>query len=413
MKLSTATALAPLSLYALGALGPSRRLVKRAILSVARFVQLGRLTLAFPDGSSQTFQGEYEGPQVTLTFKTWGAARRALLDSDMGVAEAYMAGEIETSDLRALTDLGALNQAQMRTELNRVPLFAGLDRLRHLMRPNSKRGSKKNIAYHYDLGNAFYERWLDDTMTYSAGLYGEAATDLKTAQIVKLDRVAEELDLQPGMRVLEIGCGWGALACHLAKAHGVHVTGLTLSEEQFAAATDRAKAEGVDDQVDFRLQDYRDVAGTYDRIVSIEMFEAVGEKHWPVFFETVQQRLVQAGRAVLQVITIEEDEFHRYRKGCDFIQRYIFPGGMLPSPSVFKACAERARLSLERQEFFGESYAQTLDHWYDRFQTAWHEIEPLGFDQRFKAMWEYYLAYCAAGFRAGSIDVGHFTLVKA
>ncbi len=412
MKLTTAVALAPFGLYALGALGPGRRLMKGGLARAARYLSAGRITVQFPDGGGETYQGAAEGPHAALRFKSWSAIRRIVMNGDMGLAEAYMSGEVETPDLRTLLAFGASNQKALNDSIPGLPFVNGLDRLRHVMRPNSKQGSRRNIAYHYDLGNAFYEKWLDENMSYSSAFFTNETDNLPAAQVRKFERLAEELDIESGMRVLEIGCGWGTAAVHLAKHHDVRVTGVTLSEEQFTYARALVRKEGLEDRVDIRLQDYRDVEGVFDRIVSVEMFEAVGEANWPTYFQTVRALLADGARAVLQVITIDNEMFARYRQSCDFIQRYIFPGGMLPSPNALRASAEGQGLALNRQEFFGSSYAETLKIWNGRFQDAWEDIRPLGFDDRFKAMWEYYLAYCEAGFRAGSIDVGHFTLVK-
>jgi cyclopropane-fatty-acyl-phospholipid synthase len=219
------------------------------------------------------------------------------------------------------------------------------------------------------------------------------------------------LDVRPGDRVLEIGCGWGAFAVQLATEHDCHVTAITLSEEQLRWSRQRVAELGLEDKIDVRLQDYRDVSGTFDRIASIEMFEAVGEAYWPAFMDKLRELLGSTGRAALQVITIDDDRFERYRRGADFIQRYVFPGGMLPSPKVFGEQSQLAGLKVADSTFFGASYAQTLSIWNERFQAAWEDIEQLGFSQRFKRLWEFYLAYCEAGFRAGAIDVGHFLVL--
>jgi cyclopropane-fatty-acyl-phospholipid synthase len=263
------------------------------------------------------------------------------------------------------------------------------------------------------MGNAFYAQWLDPDMIYSSALYATGSESLEEAQAAKIDRIAELLAPAPGATVLEIGCGWGALALALARTHGAHVTGLTLSTEQLAHARQRVDEEGLAPRVDLRLQDYRDVEGCYDRIVSIEMLEAVGERYWPVYFGTLRERLAPGGVAVVQVITIADAHFDRYRSSPDFIQRFIFPGGMLPSVGALNAEAARAGLALERAESFGASYAATLAEWRHRFLAAWPAIEPLGYDAAFKRLWEYYLCYCEAGFRSGRVDVGLFTLKHA
>ena len=277
---------------------------------------------------------------------------------------------------------------------------------------NSKTGSRRNIARHYDLGNAFYREWLDPTMTYSSAAFGHETETLEAAQARKYDLLLDRLDARPGDKVLEIGCGWGGFAEHAARTRGCKVTGITISRAQHDFARERIQRQGLNEQVEIRLQDYRDTRERFDRIASIEMFEAVGESYWPIFFETLRDRLVEGGRAAMQVITIADRHFDYYRGRPDFIQRYIFPGGMLPSPRAFTQESERAGLTVERMEGFGPCYARTLAEWNRRFQGAWHRLEPLGYDARFKRMWEYYLAYCEAGFRAGTIDVQRIQLAK-
>jgi cyclopropane-fatty-acyl-phospholipid synthase len=279
------------------------------------------------------------------------------------------------------------------------------NRILHRSRNNTLRGSRRNIAAHYDLGNAFYARWLDAGMNYSSALYHGDET-LESAQLAKLDRAAELLDLSGGERVLEIGCGWGALAARLIDRYQASVKGLTLSVEQLAHCRDRLAGRPFEGQ----LQDYRYENGRYDRVVSIEMLEAVGERFWPVYFAKLRECLAATGVAVLQVITIREDRYETYRSQPDFIQRYIFPGGMLPTPAIIEREAEQQGFKLVHHESFGQSYARTLAEWRSRFLQAWPAIEPLGFDARFRRMWEYYLTYCEVGFSQKLIDVGFFKL---
>jgi cyclopropane-fatty-acyl-phospholipid synthase len=285
--------------------------------------------------------------------------------------------------------------------------------LRHLARRNTRRGSRRNIAFHYDLGNDFYALWLDPGMTYSSAVFDAAGQSLQDAQDAKYRRLAESLDLKPGHHVLEIGCGWGGFAMTAARDYGCRVTAITLSGEQRRYAEERVRRAGLSDRIEVRLQDYRDVTGRFDRIASIEMFEAVGEERWPIFFNTVRERLKPGGVAGLQVITIEDGRYEAYQRSADFIQRYIFPGGMLPSPSALAAAIDRAGLTLNNVFAFGPSYAETLAAWQGRFQRAWPQIRQLGFDGRFKRLWEFYLAYCEAGFRAGAIDVAHYRIERA
>ncbi len=279
------------------------------------------------------------------------------------------------------------------------------------MNRNTRRGSRRNIAAHYDLGNEFYQQWLDAGMSYSAGVFSSVDETLEQAQNAKLDRVVSLLDLVGGERVLELGCGWGSLADRLAQKR-CNLTGITLSTEQLAYARQRLSSQALAVYCDLRLQDYRDVRGDFDRIASIEMLEAVGEAYWPTYFAKLYERLRPGGIAVLQVITIDEARFDNYRRRPDFIQKYIFPGGMLPTPQIIEREGSKAALHLVGIEFFGEDYARTLGEWRARFQDAWPQIKALGFDQRFKRMWEYYLAYCQAGFETRAINVGLYKFTR-
>jgi cyclopropane-fatty-acyl-phospholipid synthase len=388
----------------------------RLLFSVLRRIRRGRLTVGLADGRRFVFAGEEPGPAATLILHNPRCVRRVILGGNIGFAEAYMDGDWETPDLAALLELICINDSIADVHYpQRLALFA--NRLWHWLRPNSRRGSRRNIAAHYDLGNDFYRRWLDPSMTYSSAVFpasaaGSGTGDLTEAQHNKYRLICEKLALTPGQRVLEIGCGWGGFATFAAREFGARVTAITVSKEQLAFAQQRIRREGLGDRVEARFIDYRDLSGTFDRIASIEMFEAVGEKYWPAFFDKVRENLAPGGRAALQVITIADTWFERYCRGVDFIQRYIFPGGMLPSPSALERETKRAGLILERQEFFGAHYARTLALWNQRFQTAWGEIAPLGFDARFKRMWEFYLAYCEAGFRARTIDVAQVALVR-
>jgi cyclopropane-fatty-acyl-phospholipid synthase len=284
------------------------------------------------------------------------------------------------------------------------------NRLLHLLRRNSRRGARKNIEAHYDLGNDFYRLWLDPSMLYSSAIWTPETETLEQAQRYRLNRITQTLGLSGGESILEIGCGWGALAEHLAVTADAHVTGITLSPSQLKFAQDVAARCGKGENIELRIQDYRDVEETYDRIVSIEMFEAVGEAYWPSYFDTIRRCLKPGGSALLQIITIEERRFHAYRDNVDFIQRYVFPGGFLPSETALRAAIEKSGLVLSDTEHFGESYALTLADWRRRFRAAWPAIAALGFDQRFQRLWEYYLCYCEAGFAESSINVGFYVV---
>ncbi len=404
-----------ISLSTLDAPAPAKSdLWLNILLRAADRIETGILSLTLPDGTRRVFRGkESGGPMAALVLHRTRAARRLILGGAVGFAESYIDGDWNSPDLAALLELAGLNERHMGGAVaGQIPLRLW-HAIGHRLRPNSRRGSRRNIVAHYDLGNDFYRRWLDPSMTYSSALYESPDQSLEAAQLAKYRRICDRLGLRPGHHVLEIGCGWGGFAEVAARDYGCRVTGITLSTEQLAFAQERIRRAHLSDRVDFRLQDYRNTSGTYDRIVSIEMFEAVGEKYWPQYFATIRDRLKPDGLAALQIITIEDGRFEAYRKGADFIQRYIFPGGMLPSPSVLGKTLVREGFSLADSIEFGGDYARTLAEWNRRFQDAWHEIEPLGFDRRFKRMWEFYLAYCEGGFRAGSIDVTQLVIRPA
>ena len=390
---------------ATGLVAPRQSWWANALLSSVR---VGRLTLVTPSGVRLTHTPTAPGPEGTMVLHRWRTLRRLLAGGDVAGGEAYMDGDWSSPDLPALIELVASNAALVQT-IGGSRIARWLNRLHHRMNANTKRGSKRNIVRHYDLGNEYYAAWLDPGMTYSSALYRTGTESLEDAQIAKQDRAIDLLALNGGERVLEIGCGWGGLAERLLHRSACHVTGLTLSPAQCAFAIDRLReTRGAD----FRLEDYRDTDGCFDRIVSIEMLEAVGEAWWPAYFATLRDRLHPGGVAVLQAITIAEDRFDAYRTCVDFIQRYIFPGGMLPSKTEMRRQIAAAGLELRSVETFGESYARTLAEWRRRFLLAWPEIAKQGFDPRFKRMWEYYLSYCEAGFRSAATDVGLYVVVK-
>lgn len=376
-------------------------------------LRIGRVRVTTDDGGSAEFTGQKIpelGTHCHLHHPTRLSARIARL-GDLGIAEGFIAGDFSTDDLTSLLEIGARNHEAIASDL-RPGFWARLGhRLQHALRANHRRGSRRNIAVHYDLGNDFYRLWLDESMTYSAALFDQPDEPLAQAQQRKYDRLLDHLDTQPGERLLEVGCGWAGLAERAAQ-RGLVVDGLTLSTEQLAYGRERLTRAGLDDRAHLHLTDYRDQLGTYDHIVSIEMFEAVGERYWPTFFRTIHDRLKPGGRAAIQVITIDEDVFENYRCEPDFIQLYIFPGGMLPSIERFHAGAAAAGLTVRETALFGHDYAHTLAHWRERFDTAEDKLEALGFDHRFRQTWRYYLAYCEAGFLAGRINVAQVLLER-
>lgn len=382
----------------------------RLLQGLAKHILRGRLMLRLPDGSQQVFEGPEPGPSAELHVIRPRFVRRVLTGGSTGFAETYLDGDCDTPDLAAFLELAALNYDAWERIVDRKPVYRFALRLLHIMRPNTRRGAKRNIAKHYDLGNDFYRLWLDETMTYSSAVFDAPETSLNEAQHNKYRRIAQSAGLRPDGHVLEIGCGWGGFAEFAAREIGARVTAVTISDAQFAYAKERIQRAGLNERVEIRRQDYRDIDGTYDHIASIEMFEAVGERYWPVFFSKLRERLKPGGQAALQVITIADEFFEQYRRSTDFIQRHIFPGGMLPSPDVLKRQVRQAGLDVRQDNGFGLDYARTLADWHRRFDAAWPQIATLGYDERFARMWRYYLAYCKAGFLTGRIDVRQIAL---
>ncbi len=385
----------------------------RLAFRLGAMLRAGTLTLVLPDGSRRRFAASPE-PSATVLLHDRRAISRMLTGGNIGAAEAYIAGWWSTPDLHAVMALAAANDAAWEAALRGRPWVRVLTRLLHRMRPNTRGGARRNIAAHYDLGNAFYAEWLDAGMTYSAARFSAPEQALESAQQDKMHHLCALLGLRPGMRVLEIGCGWGGFAELAARAYGVQVVALTLSPAQLAHAQARIAGSDIAGQIEFRLQDYRDVSGRFDRIASIEMFEAVGERFWPTYFRTLRERLRPGGLAAIQTITITDELFPIYRRRADFIQRHVFPGGMLPGPSRLREEIARAGLHWREAHWFGQDYAETLARWHTAFQAAWPRIAHLStsYDLRFKRLWEYYLAYCETGFRVGWTDVGQILLAN-
>ncbi len=376
-------------------------------------IRHGRLRIRLPNGRVLASSDGDTGLQALLVLDRWRALRRIAFGGDIGFAEAYIDGDWTSPDPVALIRLAIRNMQPLTAAVRGSAIARLATRLRHVMRGNTRRGSRRNIMAHYDLGNDFYALWLDPAMQYSSAIWTGDTADLEAAQAAKLGVIVDWLALRGGERVLEIGCGWGALATRLAETKAAEVTALTLSPAQLEYARARTAAGERGARVDFRLQDYRDVQGRFDRIVSIEMIEAVGEARWPLYFRKLADSLAAGGRIVIQAITIDEALADDYRRNPDFIQTHIFPGGCLPTKSALKAEIKRAGLRLVRTETFGASYARTLAEWRRRFHARWPEAELLGFDSRFRRLWDYYLAYCEAGFAEGTIDVGLMAIERA
>ncbi len=382
-------------------------------IRIALRLRYGELTVRTPEGTAFRIEGREPGPRADLAIHSWSFAKRLVEGGDIGVGESFMAGEWSSSDVTTFLELFCVNRDATIDAVSGGPLFRAFTRIRHWLNSNTRQGSRRNISAHYDLGNSFYQAWLDPSMTYSSALFEAGVNDLEQAQASKYRSLAAAAEIGPEHSVLEIGCGWGGFAEFVAREIGARVTGLTISREQCDFARKRIFDAGLNERVEIKLQDYRDETGIYDRIASIEMFEAVGERYWPTYFRKLGECMRAGGRAGLQIITIQDTMFDEYRRTPDFIQRYIFPGGMLPPPGQLMELGKRIGLDLATEKVFGQDYARTLQEWRVRFGDAWPRISRLGFDERFKRLWEFYLHYCEAGFRSGNIDVRQMVYVKA
>lgn len=383
------------------------------ISAIFKNLKYGKINIVWADGGHETFNGSEpltNDLEATLHIHNNRFFRRVIKSGSLGFAESYMEGEWTTPNLAALLELLSRNIHAFENKIGKSRIIRLLQRLVHVMRPNTRKGAEKNIHAHYDLGNDFYELWLDPSMTYSAAYFSNQNFNLEQAQGEKYRNLAEMIDLKPEHHVLEIGCGWGGFAEFAAREIGCKITGITISKEQLAYAKERMVRQNLTGQVDLQYTDYRDVHERYDRIVSIEMFEAVGETYWETYFKQIKNCLKTGGKAGLQIITINNDAFEKYRKRTDFIQKYIFPGGMLPSTERLQKEFNKANLHLMNKLDLGIDYANTLAKWDTSFHEKWQEIKKLGFDQKFKNLWHYYLAYCEAGFRTKHIDVSQFVL---
>lgn len=388
-------------------------LIYQPLVKTLTKLKIGEIHLTLPSGEHLNFVGTKPGPQASLQIRHPRMMMRMLANGTLGLAEGYMAGEWDSPDVVALISVGEMNRDILGGLDEGRPLMRALQWCVHAFRPNTKRGARRNIASHYDLGNDFYKLWLDPSMTYSSAVFDSPEQSLEAAQMNKYDAILGILKPNQDTHLLEIGSGWGGFAMRAVETTGCRVTSITLSHAQLEEAQARVQKAGLSDRIEFKLQDYRDLTGQFDGIASIEMFEAVGERYWPDFFKTLYGRLAPGGKAAVQVITIRDDLFAAYRKGVDFIQRYIFPGGMLPSPEVFVGAAQQAGLETMHQVFRGLDYAKTLHLWDEAFKAKLPQVKSMGFDERFIRMWRFYLAYCEAGFRRETINLMQIGLRRA
>ncbi|MEM6311236.1 MAG: cyclopropane-fatty-acyl-phospholipid synthase family protein [Pseudomonadota bacterium] len=382
------------------------------VFKMACDMQNGRIDFVLPDGRKFRAEGKNPGPVAELHIHNPDIFARLIREGDLGFCDAYLDEWWSTPDLQAFMDLVHADNEDIYDGFPGQGLVRAFERFRFWLQRNHKQQARKNISYHYDLGNAFYGLWLDDTMTYSSALFDSGQESTEKAQIAKYASMVDEMGAQPGDHISEIGCGWGGFAEYAAKERGLKVTGLTISKEQFKYARERIEKAGLSGQVDFKLQDYRDEEGHYDGIASIEMFEAVGEKYWPAYFDTVRERLKPGKSATLQIITVQDRRWDVYKRGVDFIQKYIFPGGMLPSPMALREQVVKAGLSVEKSIEFGQSYNITLRRWHETFNEKWDQVAQMGFDDRFRRMWNFYLTSCAATFESGNCDVTQITIKR-
>ena len=382
------------------------------VFEMAATMNTGILDFVLPDGRVFRANGKNPGPVAQVDIHNPEVFARLIREGDLGFSDAYLDSWWSTPDLQSFMDWVHAENDELYDGFPGMSLVRAFEKIRFWLQSNSKRQARKNISHHYDLGNDFYRLWLDNTMTYSSALFTTGQEDLEAAQIAKYASMVDQMGVKEGDHVLEIGCGWGGFAVYAAQNRGLRVTGLTISKEQLAYAEDRVQRLNLGHLVNLKLQDYRDEQGVYDGVASIEMFEAVGEKYWPQYFEIVRCALKPGARATLQIIMVQDKRFDVYRKSVDFIQKYIFPGGMLPSPSVLQSQITKAGLTKTASVEFGRSYSQTLRQWHDRFNARWDEVAQLGFDDRFRRMWNMYLTSCASAFESGYCDVTQITMKK-
>ena len=374
-------------------------------------LKVGEIKVTFPNNDIKTFKGVKRGPKADVIFITEKSIKDCVLGGSLGFCEAIISGEVQSKDISKLIEIGGHEESGLNTTGKGHYFFKTLNKFFHILNSNSLKGSQKNIAAHYDLGNQFYELWLDKSMTYSSAYFGKSNLSLKEAQENKYKKISQMVDLKKQNNVLEIGCGWGGFAEYASKNYNSLLTAITISKEQYEFSKKRIDKNGLSNSVNIKLVDYRKIRGSFDRIVSIEMIEAVGEKYWPVYFSQIKNLLKPNGKAAIQVITIDDRYFDGYKKFPDFIQKYIFPGGMLPSMQVLKKPILQSGLKIDKIDSFGKDYASTLSIWKKQFNRAWPKISKLGFDDKFYRMWNLYLSYCEGGFKSGSIDVKQIKLL--
>lgn len=382
------------------------------VFEMTKKMNTGRLDFELPDGRIFRAHGKNPGPVSHLKINNSDVFARLIREGDLGFCDAYLDGWWSTPDLQVFLDLVHADNDEMYDAFPGMGMVRAWEKFRFWLQSNSKSQAKKNISYHYDLGNDFYKLWLDETMTYSSAIFKTGQESTESAQIEKYSSLVDQMGAKEGDHILEIGCGWGGFAEYAAKERGLKVTGLTISKEQLKYAENRIKAAGLSDLVNFKLQDYRDERGKYDGIASIEMFEAVGEKYWPAYFDCVKNCLYPGKQATLQIITIQEARWEIYRRGVDFIQKYIFPGGMLPTVEKLENIANQKKFTFLVKNQMADSYHQTLEMWRYNFNNKWDVIKKMGYNDDFKRMWNFYLSYCSGGFKAKTIDVFQIDFVK-
>ena len=386
--------------------------LEKLVINFLSKIKYGILEVQFPSGEKKFFSGTDDGITASIQIHNYSFLSYIFKRGSVGYAEAYMKGFYSTTNLTNLLMLSHINEKYFLDNINSNIFYSTLSKIKHFLKDNSKSQSKKNIQYHYDLGNNFYEKWLDKSMTYSSAIFDNKNTNLLDAQQNKYKKIADSLSLNENSKTLEIGCGWGGFSSYVAKNYKCKVDAITISREQYIYTASKIQEEGLGEKVAVEFKDYREINKKYSNIASIEMFEAVGKKYWNSYFNVIQKSLSENGKAALQIITINENRAKEYQNRPDFIQQYIFPGGMLPTKKQLEISAKDVGLKCLEILSFRNSYAKTLNIWNSQFQDSWNDVSKYGFDNKFKRMWEYYFSYCETGFLTGSTDVSHFLIRK-